>query len=74
MLLHVLRALFWQGLRAITCALRDLSGARPGKYSLAQKLMHLAWTVAVLVAIVTGLMLMKKAGVPFLARDPYVLR
>ncbi len=35
--------------------------------------MHLAWTVAVLVAIVTGLLLLRKAGVPFLERDPYVL-
>ena len=43
-----------------------------GKYTLPQKLMHLAWTVAVLVAIVTGLLLLRKAGVPFLERDPYV--
>ena len=34
--------------------------------------MHLGWAVAVLVAIVTGLLLLKKAGVPFMVRDPYV--
>jgi formate dehydrogenase subunit gamma len=71
-LLHVVRAVTVQGLRAMHLRLRDLTRARPGKYSLAQKLMHLAWTVAVLVAIGTGLVLLKKAGV-FLARDPYWL-
>jgi formate dehydrogenase subunit gamma len=35
--------------------------------------MHLGWAVAVLVAIVTGLVLMKKAGVPFMDRNPYAL-
>ena len=75
-LLHVLRVLTVQGLRAIHLRARDfreLSGARPGKYSLQQKLIHLAWTVAVLVAIGTGLVLMIKAGTPFLARNPYLL-
>jgi cytochrome b subunit of formate dehydrogenase len=49
----------------------DFAARRAGKYTLAQKLMHLAWTVAVLVAIVTGLLMLQKAGVPFLERDPY---
>jgi len=48
----------------------DLS-RRAGKYTLAQKLMHLAWGVAVLVAIVTGLLMLRKAGVSFMTRDPY---
>lgn len=70
--LHVVRALFWQkpgsmlGLRG-----SDFSARGAGKYTLAQKLMHLGWTVAVLLAIVTGLLLLRKAGVPFLERDPY---
>lgn len=69
---HILRALFWQ--RAATMlALNsgDFTSGRAGKYTLPQKLMHLAWTVAILVAIVTGLLLLQKAGVPFLTRDPY---
>ena len=72
-LLHVVRALFWQR-PATMLAVRagDLSARGAGKYTLAQKLMHLAWTVAVVVAIITGLLLLKKAGVPFLTRDPYV--
>jgi formate dehydrogenase subunit gamma len=72
-LLHILRALFVQKPRVIAIRAADFSGARPGKYSLPQKLMHLAWTTAVLVAIATGIVMMVKAGTPFFARDPYVL-
>jgi formate dehydrogenase subunit gamma len=72
-LLHIVRALTVQGLRAMHLRFRDFTPGRPGKYSLPQKLMHLAWTVAVLVAIGTGLVLLKKSGVPFIARDPYFL-
>jgi cytochrome b subunit of formate dehydrogenase len=72
-LLHVVRALFWQRPKAMLALQKgDLSGGRAGKYTLPQKLMHLAWAVAVLVAIVTGLLLLRKAGVPFLVRDPYL--
>jgi formate dehydrogenase subunit gamma len=70
--LHVVRALFWQKPRSIMIGGSDLKAGGAGKYTLAQKLMHLAWAVAVLVAIVTGLLLLRKAGVPFLVRDPYV--
>jgi formate dehydrogenase subunit gamma len=71
-LLHIVRAVFWQKPKTMLWLQKgDLSG-RAGKYTLPQKLMHLAWTVAVLVAIVTGLLLLRKAGVPFLERDPYV--
>lgn len=71
-LLHILRALFWQkpGTMLLLSA-ADFRARGAGKYTLAQKLMHLGWAVAVLVAIVTGLLLLPKAGVPFLARDPY---
>jgi formate dehydrogenase subunit gamma len=71
-LAHILRALFWQkpGTMLLIGA-ADFSPHRAGKYTLAQKLMHLAWTVAILVAIVTGLLLLQKAGVPFMERDPY---
>jgi formate dehydrogenase subunit gamma len=71
-LLHVIRVLFWQRLRTIMLRTADLSGKPAGKYTAAQKLMHLGWSVAVLVGIVTGLFMMMKAGVPFLERDPYV--
>jgi cytochrome b subunit of formate dehydrogenase len=73
---HILRALLVQKPKVVALTGADfaeLSGARPGKYSLAQKLMHLAWTVAVLVAVATGVVLMVKAGTPFFTRDPYLL-
>jgi cytochrome b subunit of formate dehydrogenase len=72
-LLHIVRAVFWQNPRSMVLSAADFRAHGAGKYTLAQKLMHLAWTVAVLVAIVTGLVMLKKAGVSFIARDPYVL-
>jgi len=71
-LLHIVRALFWQKPGTMLLSAADFSAHRAGKYTLAQKLMHLGWALAVLVAIVTGLLLIRKAGVPFLVRDPYV--
>lgn len=70
-LLHIVRALFWQRAGSMMLSAADFSPRRAGKYTLAQKLMHLGWTLAVLVAIVTGLLLLRKAGVPFMERDPY---
>jgi len=73
---HVVRAVTAQSYKAISLRGADfaeLSGARPGKYSLAQKLMHLAWMVTVLAAVATGLVLMVKAGTPLFTRNPYIL-
>jgi cytochrome b subunit of formate dehydrogenase len=75
-LLHIVRALFAQSPRAMRLRradLAELSGALPGKYSLQQKLIHLAWSVAILLAIGTGVVLMVKSGTPFFVRDPYIL-
>ncbi len=75
--LHVLRVLFVQGLRTMRLRGSDFAqlrgAATAGKYSLQQKAIHLAWSVAVVLAIVTGWVLMVKAGVPFFDRNPYVL-
>ena len=70
-LLHIVRALFWQRPGTMLLSASDFSARGAGKYTLAQKLMHLGWAVAGVVAIVTGLLLLKKAGVPFMVRDPY---
>lgn len=75
-LLHIIRALAVQRVSVIKLRgadLAELSGARPGKYSLAQKAMHQAWALAIVVAILTGVVLMVKAGTPFFHRDPYIL-
>jgi cytochrome b subunit of formate dehydrogenase len=70
--LHVVRAVFWQKPRIMVPDGADLRPHGAGKYTLAQKLMHLAWAAALLVAIATGLLMLRKAGVPFLERNPYV--
>jgi formate dehydrogenase subunit gamma len=44
---------------------------KPGKYSLAQKIFHLAASVVVLVAAVTGIIMMIGIDTPFWDRDPY---
>jgi thiosulfate reductase cytochrome b subunit len=88
-LIHTVRALFWQDLRSVWVDLQDfrdatatvrttlrLSGARPGKpgkYSLAQKFIHFAFAVVVLVAIGTGAMMMVKIDTPWWDRNPYWL-
>ncbi len=71
-LLHIVRAAIWQRPRTmLLLSADDFRSRGAGKYTLPQKLMHLAWAVAILVAIVTGLLLLPKAGVPFIERDPY---
>lgn len=72
-LMHILRALVWQRPRTmLLLSAADFRAGGAGKYTLPQKLMHLAWAVAIVLGIVTGLLLLRKAGVPFLERDPYV--
>ena len=43
----------------------------PGKYSVSQKLIHLAFAVVVLAAIATGGMMMVKVDTPWWERNPY---
>lgn len=73
---HVYRAVTALNLRSIRLRGADFAelkgGVKPGKYSLAQKGMHKAWMVVVLVAIATGLLLAVKAGVPFVPRNGYL--
>lgn len=73
-LFHVFRAVTALNMRSIRLTASDLGelkGAKPGKYSLAQKGMHKAWMFTVVVAIATGLLLMIKAGTPLLGRNAY---
>lgn len=73
---HIVRSLIWQQLRTIWIRLRDLreltGRERPGKYTLAQKLMHHAFSLALLTAVVTGILMLAKVQTPFLERDPYL--
>lgn len=85
-LFHLVRSLFWQRPKCMLVRPRDVSEALqaarakpgesvplPGKYTLAQKLMHLALGLAVVVAVVTGVIMLAKIDTPFWERDPYLL-
>lgn len=88
-LFHVVRSLIWQSPRSMWIGRADftelgatLRGAlrprhaarvRTGKYSLAQKLIHHAFTVVVLATIVTGMLMLAKIDSPLWQRNPYWL-
>ena len=72
-LLHLLRVFMLKPLTNMWIGARDFSNARPGKFSLAQKLMHNGVAVLTLTAIVTGLLMMVRIDTPFWERDPYWL-
>jgi formate dehydrogenase subunit gamma len=88
-LLHILRASFWQDFRSIwiraddlrdalaimrrTLRLGNLPARRPGKYSFAQKFIHLAFTIVLLAAMITGSLMMVKVDTPWWDRNPYWL-
>ena len=70
-LFHIARSLSLAKLCSMWIGARDLRGERAGKYTLAQKLMHVAMSVMVLLAIGTGLPMMMRIDTPFWERDPY---
>lgn len=76
-LVHLVRALFLKGmlkaLLNIWIAPRDFAAGKPGKFSLAQKLMHNGVALLALMAIVTGLLMLVRIDSPFWERDPYWL-
>ncbi|HEY5624675.1 MAG TPA: cytochrome b/b6 domain-containing protein [Gammaproteobacteria bacterium] len=86
---HIIRASFWKRLSAIWIGRRDLrDGVQlakwslrlddrppplPGKFSLAQKAIHHAFSVVVLTTIVTGALMLVKIDTPWWERNPYWL-
>jgi cytochrome b subunit of formate dehydrogenase len=74
-LFHLVRALFWQKLRCMWLGSRDVRDALahrpPGKYSLAQKLMHHTMSLVIVTGVVTGLCMLAKVDTPWWQRDPY---
>jgi formate dehydrogenase gamma subunit len=50
------------------------SAAKPGKYSLAQKILHLGVAKLVVIAIITGALMMVKIDTPLWERNPYWLQ
>ena len=77
-LLHIVNVVTRWNLRSMLLGLRDvarLTGAKllPGKYTIAQKLMHHAVALAALTVIATGLLMMVRVDTPFWERNPYLL-
>jgi cytochrome b subunit of formate dehydrogenase len=76
-LFHLVRSTFFRRLRCMVFGPRDIRDAIRGrlaaKYTLAQKLMHAALGTAVLVATVTGVVMLAKVDTPLWARNPYLL-
>lgn len=69
-LFHIVRALFWQKLKCMWIRARDFrelfdSNVKPGKYSVAQKGMHAAVTVLVLLVIGSGLVMFAMIDTPW---------
>lgn len=83
-LVHILRYLAPRRLARMMLWPRDLKrgladigvaapAGKPGKYTLAQKLMHNAVALFGLVAVVTGVLMCLRIETPFWARNPYIL-
>lgn len=88
-LVHIVRSLFWKRLAAMWIGIDDFGDvigtarwslrqsdcepAKPGKYSVAQKLIHLCFAVTVLTATITGGLMLAKIDTPWWERNPYFL-
>lgn len=88
-LIHIVRALFWQDRASMGLGRADIKGSvqavkwvlrrrreppdRPGKYPLLQKLYHHVIAVIILTLMVTGGLMMAKIDTPFWQRNPYFL-
>lgn len=51
---------------------RDVSGPKPGKYPLGNRLYHLAILVVGLIVVVSGMVMMYRIRTPLFPRDPYL--
>jgi len=80
---HTVRAVLQQDLmsmwlgpkeffKTVTATLRG-EEPKPGKYSVAQRLMHHTVTVLCLAAIITGVLMLFRIDTPLWDRDPYIL-
>ena len=71
---HIVRSVIWQKLKCIFALSADeVTGKKVTKYTVAQKLMHLAMTLMILAAVITGCFMLMKMDTPLWKRDPYTL-
>jgi len=84
---HIVRASFWLDFWSMVVGLDDLRNGwravgqafgrkgspplKPGKYSLLQKLYHLAIAAVLLALVTTGILMLLKIDTPLWRRDPY---
>ena len=89
-LFHLVRVLIWQNWRTVMIYGADVSEAaaiirgtlrrggdappKPGKYSFAQKLIHLFFTLVVLASAATGALMLAHVETPWWRPNPYLLR
>ncbi|MDT8397834.1 MAG: cytochrome b/b6 domain-containing protein [Pseudomonadales bacterium] len=73
LVLHIVHALLRKSLHAMWIKPQDFTAALPGKYSLAQKLMHNTITLLSLGAVTTGSVMLLKIDTPLWKRNPYWL-
>jgi cytochrome b subunit of formate dehydrogenase len=69
---HIVRSLVWQYFRNMWFTADEISGKQVGKYTVPQKLMHIAMTLMVMGAVLTGLFMLAKMDTPLWKRDPYL--
>ena len=84
---HVVHATFWLDFWSIWVGPKDIpefkaemlrelghevSGPKPGKYPLGNRLYHLAIVVVGFAAVITGLLMMNRIRTPLFVRNPYV--
>jgi formate dehydrogenase subunit gamma len=88
-LVHIVRALIWKDLGSVWIKSQDIKDAcaiaakalrmrvapirKSGKYSFAQKFIHLAFAIVVLAALVSGGLMMVKIDTPWWDRNPFWL-
>jgi cytochrome b subunit of formate dehydrogenase len=88
-LVHIVRAVIWQDLRAMVIDGADIRNGwraltrtlvgkgpapgKPGKYNALQKLYHAGIALLVLSVVATGLAMLLKIDTPLWRRNPYVL-
>jgi len=72
-LFHIVRSLIWQHFKTMWFTSEELSRTKVGKYSVAQKLMHIAMTLMILGVAITGAFMLAKMDTPLWKRDPYLL-
>ena len=71
---HIVRSVIWQKLKCIFALSADeVTGKKVTKYTVAQKLMHLAMTLMILAAVITGCFMLMMMDTPLWKRDPYTL-